>query len=314
MQDTHSRRACPVHGPASLPDQHGQGAGWPSAATISSRAHHAPRWLSVLLLGAWALLTLGSLGLAVQGGIRQAERSLEHHAQSHFARLRDKLRDNEATLHAFATQLAVVPEATPEQIRQLALRLLQPCNHIYMLELVERVPKAGLADFVRQARADWHAGFTPKTFDYLQTRTWQPLPDKDEYYLLVMMEPDLPQAEAVYGLDTDSVPFLRTSLRESLRLGQPVASEPFSLAEDAGLAYAMYRPIPAGRRGPDRLALLVVKVAELFPSALLDEANDYRLFYDTRAAGGGERSLRERAARPAGWLAQRLLPVLEVRY
>ena len=285
-------------------------------------AHLSPsRRFYVLLFAAWALLTLGSLGFALHAGIQQAERDLEHHARSHFVALRDKLRDNEATVHAFAAHLASVPEARPQQIRALARRLLEPHAHIYMLELVERVPRDALEGFVRQARTAWNPDFTPKTFDYLRSRTWQPLSEKDTYYLLVMMEPDLPGAKEVYGLDTDSVPFLRTSLRESLRLGVPIASEPFRLAEDASLAYVMYRPVPAGAGRPpggpggDRLALLVVRVESLFPSIVLDPANHYRLFYDLRPMGGGEQTLHVHPpARPVGDLARWMLPVLRVRH
>lgn len=278
------------------------------------------RWLPVLLYGAWALLTLAAFGLAWHGGLQQAARGLEHHAYRHFAKLRDKLRDNEATIHAFAAQLASVPDATPLQIRSLARRLLELHRHIYMLELVQRVPREGLEAFVAQARRDWHPGFRAKTFDYLQTRTWQPLSDKAEYYLLVMLEPDLSGAAALYGLDTDSVPFLRSTLRRSLELGLAIASEPFRLAEDASLAYVMYRPIPAARAGPDgdvtgdRLALLVVTVESLFPQGALDPYNRYRLFYDTRAQGGDEQTLMTRSEAPADWLSNLLLPAHTVRF
>ncbi|MFN3594577.1 MAG: CHASE domain-containing protein [Thiobacillaceae bacterium] len=210
--------------------------------------------MSVLLFNAWAVLTVAAFGLAWHNGLQQAVRGIEHHAYRHFAQLRDKLRDNEATIHAFAAQLASVPDATLPQIRSLARRLLEPHRHIYMLELVQRVPREGLEAFMAQARRDWHPGFTAKTFDYLQTRTWRPLPDKAEYYLLVMLEPDLSGAAALYGLDTDSVPFLRSTLRHSLESGLPIASEPFRLAEDASLAYVMYRPIQ-----PPRLGLATVR-------------------------------------------------------
>lgn len=278
------------------------------------------RWLPILLFSAWALLTLAAFGLAWHSGLQQAARGLEHHAYQHFAQLRDKLRDNEATIHAFAAQLATVPDATPTQIRGLARRLLEPNRHIYMLELVQRVPREGLEAFVAQARRDWHPGFTAKTFDYLHTRTWQPLPDKPEYYLLVMLEPDLSGAAALYGLDTDSVPFLRTTLRRSLELGLPIASEPFRLAEDAKLAYVMYRPIPAPTAGPgnrvpvDRLVLMVVIVESLFPQASLDPNNRYHLFYDTTAQGGEESGLITRAEAPADWLSTLLLPMHTVRF
>ncbi len=291
-------------------------AAWPENRVGDPRE----RWWPILLFGAWALLTIAAFGLAWHSGLQQAERGLEHHAYRLFAQLRDKLRDNEATIHAFAAQLASVPEATPAQIRALARRLLEPHRHIYMLELVQRVPREGLAAFVAQARRDWHPGFTAKAFDYLQTRTWRPLPDKAEYYLLVMLEPDLSAAAALYGLDTDSVPFLRTTLRRSLELGLAIASEPFRLAEDASLAYVMYRPIPAARAGPDgdvtrdRLALLVVTVESLFPQGALDPYNRYRLFYDTRAQGGDEQTLMTRSEAPADWLSNLLLPVHTVRF
>ncbi len=278
---------------------------------------HQSRRLYTLLLGAWALLTLGSVWLALASSLQQAERNLEHHARVHFAQLRDKLRDNEAGLHAFAAQLAAVPEATSRQIRRLARQLLKHHPHVYMFELVQRVPRESLDAFVRQARRDWNADFTAKTFDYLETRTWQPLPDRDAYYLLVMLEPELPGTLALYGMDTASVPFLHTSLHKSLREGAPVASEPFHLAEDGGLAYVMYRPVPSATDGAaprpltDRLALLVVRVDQLFPTTQLDEANDYRLFY---VSAGREITLQERPARSVGRLARWLLPELKVRY
>lgn len=278
------------------------------------------RWLPVLLFSAWALLTLAALWLAWHSGLQQAVRGLEHHAYRHFAQLRDKLRDNEATIHAFAAQLASVPDATPAQIRSLARRLLEPNRHIYMLELVQRVPREGLEAFVAQARRDWHPGFTAKTFDYLRTRTWQPLPVKAEYYLLVMLEPDLSGVAALYGMDTDSVPFLRITLRRSLELGLPIASEPFRLAEDARPAYVMYRPIPAATAGPgrhspvDRLALLVVTAEALFPQGSLDPGNRYRLFYDTRDQGGEEKTLLTRPEAAADWLSSLLLPTHTVRF
>lgn len=82
----------------------------------------------------------------------------------------------------------------------------------------------------------------------------------------------------------------------------------------------MYRPIPAVQSGrgrqaqADRLALLVVTVESLFPRGALDPYNRYRLFYNMRVLGGGEKTLMTRGGAPAGWLTTILLPTHTVRF
>ncbi|MFA7281536.1 MAG: sensor domain-containing diguanylate cyclase [Sterolibacterium sp.] len=232
-------------------------------------------WRHCLALIAWALITAGALALAVISSLTAAEKSFAEYGERFHTQIRDKLRANEAVLYGFSSFLGAIDRNDRETASHFARSMLERYPHIYMLEIVRRVPQRELAMFTEQFRRKWQKDFQVKHFDYRGKRQWQPSPQKDNYYPIILAEPPLPQTQELIGLDIDSLDGLRTALVRSEKQGEPASSAPFRLVE-GDTAYVIFRPVPTtqnrvqGRRNiadGTSYALMVVRARDLLPSS-----------------------------------------------
>jgi diguanylate cyclase (GGDEF)-like protein len=230
-------------------------------------------WRHLLALIAWLAITLGALALVVQNSLGTSAQKFAEYGEHFHAQIRDKLRANEAVLYGFSSFLGAINRDDRKTASQYARSMLERYPHIYMLEVVRRVPHNELASFTENIRRKWHKDFQVKRFDYRGERQWQAAPPKDAYYPIILAEPDLPQAQGVIGLDIDSLEGMRTALVRSEKFGEPSASESFQLVE-GDTAYVMFRPVPllqersAARGsifGGVAYALAVVRARDLLP-------------------------------------------------
>ena len=161
--------------------------------------------------------------------------------------------------------------------------------------------------------------FKVRQFNYSSDRQWRALPEKDYYYPVVFMAPELPESTAVYGLDIDSQDGLKNALLRSEREGIPVSSEPFRLVEGE-IAYIMFRPVINSFATPRQhskiasasisYALLVVRTRDLLPprEALSAKVRHSSLHND--ASDKKTLPMFDIAEAPVSWLEAFLLPRL----
>lgn len=236
-------------------------------------------WRHLIAIAFWALATAGAATLVIRSSLTTAELEFAEYGDHFHAQLRDRLRANEAVLYGFASFLGAVDHRDDPLLlsSRYARSMLERYPHIYMLEVVRRVPRQELSVFTQSMRRRLGEDFEVRRFDYRGERRWREAPLKDSYYPIVFAEPELPQTRGILGLDIDSLPGMREALIRSEKRGEPAASEPFRLVEGDN-AYVMFRPVPGTRDGGTKgrsgnYALLVMRANDLLPpSAELNDA------------------------------------------
>jgi diguanylate cyclase (GGDEF)-like protein len=225
----------------------------------------------------WLLASLAALAFVLRASIEQREIEFRDYTTGIQTHLRDKLRANEAVLYGFAGFLGAIGANTNDGARNSAKiyaeSVLQRYPHIHMLEIVRKLARSDVESYSARLRRTMLPNFQIRQFGYNNNRQWHALPEKDFYYPVVFMAPELPEAAAIYGLDIDSLDGLKNALLRSEREGIPVSSEPFRLVE-GNIAYVMFRPVISSfassvqrqKASADiSYALLVVRALDLLP-------------------------------------------------
>ena len=231
-----------------------------------------------LLAGSvWAVLAVITLFAVGRESFISARSEFEHRAETLYADLRDRLRDNEAVLFSFASVLSTIAPDDRDTPRQFAEALTRKYPQVYQLEVVRKVTHGELPSFIAYARRNGYPNFRPTTFGYVENSGFADVLEKDAYYLLVFMHPMSALVKPLIGLDIGSVPFLYRTLQEAENKDRQFASPLFPLAEGGGKAYVMFRMVArpeAGRQasvpgmlGGTTYALLVVQASALQPTA-----------------------------------------------
>ena len=268
--------------------------------------------LYAVLLLAWMLFSVSLFALVLRGAWEDIRAEFQADAEADIELLRDRLRTNDALLSGFVAFLDVLGAPTQEQMVGFASRLLGEHPHIYMLEVVEKVPARARGDFERALAQRVGPGARIGSFDYQDGRRWQDVPEKAAYFPVSFLWPQTPESLPVHGLDLDSVPHLRDALRRAEASRVAVSTRPFALIEGP-LAYVVMKRTDTARsilRGPEaeqRYALLVVKADSMVPGRRnARTAHVLRLLGE---AGPQDPPLYAMlATQPASALERRLLP------
>lgn len=188
-----------------------------------------------------------------------------------YINLRTKL--YESVLEGFASHIGSQDGIKIAQIRNYVRHLKIQYPVIYMMEISQRVSHDDKTAFEKRMQESGHPHFKIHNFGYETDRKFHPPSKKDHYYPIVFMEPELPEAEGVLGLDlAETSSILISALQRSARLGRQVASLPFDLIEDQR-GYVLYQPVLSQNSEPANqasltapyYALLVVKGSSLLP-------------------------------------------------
>ena len=230
------------------------------------------RYCFVLLI--WAIISSFVLAIVVRAGLMEAEREFASYGESFHAQIRDKLRANEAVLYGFASFIGAIDRDDRNKASAYARSMLERYPHIYMLEVARRVPRQELRGFTESMRRKWQRDFEVQTFDYRGERRWQALQNRDDYFPIILAEPDLPMTRDIIGLDVGSLDDMRATLKRSERSGEPTSTAAFRLVE-GDMAYVMFRPIPLPPRSEtsqrailagSTYAMAVVRAIDLLPN------------------------------------------------
>ena len=187
-----------------------------------------------------------------------------------------KMVSSETILKGFSALFSAVSNTEPNKASRYVNQVIESNPHIFALEIIQKIAKNQLSEFVAKKRTQGIENFSVKSFSYASNRKWHSLKEKDFYYPIIFMEPMRPGSEDVLGLDIESVPFLQQAMTESIQRRTSVASHPFRLVE-GNLAYVVFHPIsPAFQLDDSPLALntqnnlivnMVIDIANLVSSA-----------------------------------------------
>lgn len=193
----------------------------------------------------------------------------------------DAVKVNEVAIESFASFIAAYTGPNPKIIRTFARQLLDHYPDIYMLEIATRIPHDEREKLRNEMRLLGYKNFTIHTFSYEKDRTSRISPEKESYYPIVFIEPEIKGAMGVLGLDlSDSSSILKDALARSFHQQNYVASRPFELMEGER-GYLLYRevrnentaiPFLELSPGNTRYALLLFRASKLLPKWVQDRS------------------------------------------
>jgi len=197
-----------------------------------------------LVIIVWLILLATLMAWIVVLDLQRAKTLFLENANLHYQQSNDRVHITESVLDGFAAMVSVTNDLGRERIRSYAQKILEQYPHIFMFEIVEKVPHNQIKSFTEYYRQNIDPDFEVKGFSYEAGRQWQPIKAAPYHMPIVFMEPFPEQSRKVLGLDLSSNAFFLRALEESEMLNSSVSSDPFKLIE-GDLAYVIHRPIPS---------------------------------------------------------------------
>ncbi|HEX8980869.1 MAG TPA: diguanylate cyclase [Parasulfuritortus sp.] len=262
----------------------------------------------------WLVLSIVGAITFVDTQARRVERVFDDRAiaiGSHFTELEHGVR---SVLEGFSAMLEVMKVNDPADrlmVARYASQMREIYPQVYMLELVEKVPRDDLPNFEKRESALLKTSFRIRTFDYGVSRTWLPPDDKADYYVVTFMEPASRSSAQVLGMDIESSQAQAIALRKAIRTGRSAISNPYHIVTGPW-AYMMIRPVDM-KRG--RFAKIVVRTDTFGELFWLRNQRDISVTIHQAdfAAGDPRGLLYHHAAQPAGRLESMFLPEFKWR-
>lgn len=209
-----------------------------------------PKWNYFTALLLWLSLSFALSAIVVAQNIHGVKEDLVQFGDGFADHLNKKMVGTETVLKGFSAMFGAVGNADPAQARSYVRQVIENNPEIFALEIVQKVNKRELNEFIVRKRRNGTPDFSVKSFSYGNERKWLPLKDKPYYYPIVFMAPMTEKSRQVIGLDVESVPFLRRAMFASLQKTMPVSTHPFRLVE-GNTAYVVFLPIQDAGKLPD---------------------------------------------------------------
>jgi len=190
-------------------------------------------WVSLCLVVLWAVVNLN---------LRDAEKSFTEHGEDYVDKLNRSMVSSETVLKGFSALFAAIGNTSPEKVSVYVRSVIDTNDQIFALEIIQKVAKKQLQDFIISRRLSGTPNFTLKAFSFGGHRGWEHPQDKPFYYPVIYMESLSSSSNEIIGLDVSSVPFLESAVTQAITMRRPVASHPFRLIQ-GNLAYVVFCPI-----------------------------------------------------------------------
>jgi diguanylate cyclase (GGDEF)-like protein len=258
----------------------------------------------------WLMLSVVGVVAFVDAQAHRSERIFGERAEavsSHFAEMEHGVN---SVLEGFSAMLEVMnvkDVADRLMVSRYAsqMRLIYP--QVYMLEMIEEVPRARLPAFEKEESDFLNKSFRIRRFDFDQTRTWLPPEDKEAYYVTTFIEPETPTTSQVLGLDIGSSSVQASALHRAILSGQRAISTPYHTVKGP-LAYMMIRPVNADQT---RFAKLVIRADTIGALPWLKEQKDISISIRNTELGPDDPDGRLflRVETPSSHLESALLPL-----
>ncbi|MFC6670477.1 CHASE domain-containing protein [Marinobacterium aestuariivivens] len=223
-----------------------------------------PRAHLISNLVVWVFAVLLFIGSALSLEYRRLETRFETLAGDLTHQVDSQLRSRQMALESFAHYLSTQSELDLARARAFANLIHQHHSDLYMLAIASRVPAVEREGFEAKMRAGESRGF-----DIHPLRPADAGAQPDDYYPVVLLEPELPEARALLGMDLAQ----ETSVLSGLISGavRPDGiSRPIILGNSRGyLLYHAVTPLDdedaVAGQGYSRYALLVIRADALLP-------------------------------------------------
>ncbi|GGO77677.1 hypothetical protein GCM10011348_07780 [Marinobacterium nitratireducens] len=225
-----------------------------------------PHLMSNLVV--WVLATLLFVVCVLNLEYRRLDARVDKVADNLRHHLAMQLNLRELSLESFSHHLSTLPVLDLELARNYAARLLQHHPQIYMLALASQVPAGERRRFEKDM-----SEFSARGFSIHPPREGgATLPPA--YYPVVLLEPELPEARGLLGMDMAESSSVLSGLLGGVKDGG--LSRPIALADNRG--YLLYHAVDSGFghgapptiHGYQHYALLVVRASALLPGWALD--------------------------------------------
>ena len=219
---------------------------------MKSRSH----WVIVIAFFAW--LALGSIAslIWIQFALYGAQKDFQNHGQAIEQTITQRLQQNEAVLNGLEALLTALNSLDIDALHRYANKMLVRYPHLYTIGYQPRVPFNELTKFEQEQRQLISPGFYVKSVDLTGIRKFVPVAPRPFYYPVVFMEPNLKDAQDVYGLDLYQEPVFRENIDKSVGNQGMVSSKPFTLIE-GGRGYIFLKTITKMEGRPDLVTLLI---------------------------------------------------------
>jgi two-component system sensor kinase FixL len=192
----------------------------------------------------WLVLLVTVMSWIVMFDLQRAETLFTENANLHYQQANNRVNVTESILEGFSAVVSVTDDLDRERIRSYAQKILEKYPHIFMFEIVEKVPHKQIELFTEYYRKNIYPDFEVKGFSYEAARQWHAIKAAPYHMPIVFMEPCPEESRKVLGLDLGSNEFFMRALQESEILNQSISSDPFKLVEGE-LAYIIHKPVPA---------------------------------------------------------------------
>lgn len=271
-----------------------------------------PLWAVIV-----ACMVLGALALYLMltAEFSRAERRFEAETRFIGGEVKHKLDANDAILTGFASFLQIVDREDKDAAARYAASVLAPYPHIYMLEVARRVARNQKHNFEVSMRKGWRADFRVRHFSEVTGQSDSIQETSAHIWPILFMYPELPAADAIYGVQLETVGYLSGTLAFSHANAGLVASPPFQMLEGEQ-AYILLKEVQrsAGSGsesslnffGNTMVALLLIKAQTLIP----DGVNKHIQFSAHLATQGSAESFQlfEQQVQPSNRLDKWFLP------
>lgn len=229
----------------------------------------------------------------------RAQRRFEEETRFLGGEVKHKLDTNDAILTGFASFLQAVDREGNDSAARYAASAIAPYPHVYMLEVARRVARNQKQTFEVSMRKGWRADFNVRRFSEVSGQSDVVQETKDHIWPILFMYPVLPAAQAIYGVQLETVRHLASTLAYSHTNAGLVASPPFEMLEGEQayiLLKEVQRPVSSTSEssvnffGNTMVALLLIKTQALIPNwvnrhihfsahlATHGKANSFQLF------------------------------------
>ncbi len=226
-----------------------------------------------LYLFIWVLLVVIFIGFVIKNDLDKATFTFDQTSKFLTDESIEKMLISETVLESFSAYVSQTEKTSHHELSLYASNLLKRYSFLYMFEVAEMVQHEQRAA-IEKHLTTIYPDFYIKRFDYEKTRQWQSVNDSPSYYPITFQEPFFSDKINIVGLDLYSSDFLVEAMRQSYELGIPVATRPFTLAEDergyvihraVGRETAVNQPKPLTA---NKYALLAIKSEKLFSGLL----------------------------------------------
>jgi signal transduction histidine kinase len=212
--------------------------------------------LTGLGLLAWLVSSaLGSL-IWLRVALDDARADFERNGQSLGQTVTQRLNQNEAVLHGLEALFSTLNTLDIDAIHRYARQMLSRYPHLYTVGYQPRVANRELPAFEQEQRKVFGADFYVKDFGLAQERRFQPVSAREFYYPVIFMEPDVKEAQPVFGLDVYHDPVMGRAIDIAIAQQRMVASEPFDFIE-GGRGYVLFKAATKVQDRPDLISLLI---------------------------------------------------------